>query len=223
MSLRRNIFGLLSLLTSEGDAVVSTIVTSAFRSFKKSTKKLGMDYWTFMQCFYSLGVYGHVCILMLENNTNSVKIKIRAQSERRLQWFIRNFQSALSDDCSFAQVTVGAQVAEQKFPAMNNLNFAVAMLSNAEVDSEDNVVLLEETAPPVDAAFEEIRKKFLKKQGKLLGMSKERSGNIKISTEHYRQLQRCWFDWKLHINVLILLNVILEYNIRKILRNKKRW
>lgn len=194
MSLRRNIFGLLSLLTSEGDAVVSTIVTSAFRSFKKATKKLGMDYWTFMQCFYSLGVYGHVCILMLENNTNSVKIKIRAQSERRLQWFIRNFQSALSDDCSFAQVTVGAQVAEQKFPAMNNLNFAVAMLSNAEVDSEDNVVLLEETAPPVDAAFEEIRREFLKKQGKLLGMSKERSGNIKISTEHYRQLQRCWFD-----------------------------
>ncbi|KAI9553332.1 hypothetical protein GHT06_021230 [Daphnia sinensis] len=195
MSLRRNIFGMLSLLTAEGDAVVSTIVSPAFRSFRKVTQQLSMDYWASMQCFYSLGeVYGHVCILVLENNANSVKIKIRAQSERRLQWFTRHFKSALSDDCSFSQVTVGDQVAEQKFPAMNNLNFAVAMLSNAEIASEDNVGPLEETAPPFDVAFEEIRKEFLKKQGKFLGMSKQRSGNIKISTEHYRQLQRCWFD-----------------------------
>jgi hypothetical protein len=193
-SLRRNILGLISLLTTEKDTIVSTIFSSAIRSFKKAAQQLDMHYLTPMQCFYGHGVYGHVCILILDNMTpNRMHVKIRAMTETKMNWFFRHFKSALSDDCMFTQTTAVTKVDERNFPGMNHLNSAIALLSNAEVVNEDELMVVEETAGPVDSPIEKIRKEFLKKQGKFLGISQERSGNIKIAIEHYRQFQHSWF------------------------------
>lgn len=153
-----------------------------------------MRHLTPMQCFYGHGVYGHVSILILDNmSPNRVHIKIRALSETKMNWFIRHFKSALSDDCVFTQTTAGAKVVERNFPGMNHLNCALALLSNAEVTNEDELMVIEEAAVPVDSPIEKIRKEFLMKQGKFLKISKQRSGSIKIAIEHYRQFQRSWF------------------------------
>jgi hypothetical protein len=110
-----------------------------------------------------------------------------------MNWFIRHFKSALSDDCVFTQTTAGVKVVDRSFLGMNHLNSAIALLSNAEVMNEDEVMPMEETAGPVDSAVEKIRKEFLKKQGKFLGISKERSGSIKLAIQHYKHFQHSWF------------------------------
>jgi len=148
-----------------------------------------------MQCFYSHGVYGHVCILMLDNvSPNRANMKILALSETKVNWFIRQLKSALSDDCVFTLTTANAKVTERNFLGMSHLNSALALLSNAEVGNEDELMVIEEeTAGPVDSPIERIRREFLKKQGKFLGISKERRGSIKIAIEHYRQFQHSRF------------------------------
>ncbi len=154
-----------------------------------------MQYLTPMQCFYSHGVYGPVCILMLDNVCpNRVNMKIRALSETKVNWFIRHLKSALSDDCVFTLTTASAKVAERNFLGMSHLNSALALLSNAEVTNGDELMVIEEEkAGPADSPIEKIRREFLKKQSKFLGISKERHGSIKIAIEHYRQFQHSWF------------------------------
>ena len=186
--------GLLSLLTIEEDAVLTTIFSSAFRSFKKVAQHLNMQYLSHMHCFYSNGVYGHVCILIVDDiSPHRVRMKIRALSERKMHWFIRLFKSALSDDCVFTQKTASAKVFQRSFLDTDHLNSALALLSTAEVTNEDEIMMTEEIAGPVDSAIERIRKEFLKKQGQFLGIRKGSSGSIKIAIENYRHFQHSWF------------------------------
>ncbi len=192
MALRRNILGLVSLVAKEETLCLSTTVSSAFRSFKKAAKQMEMQHLTPMQCFYSLGFCGHIFVLVLENSPNQVQIQIRAQCERKLQWFIHQLKSVLSDDCVFAHVTENANRTEQTF-STSPLHTAISLLSNAEVSEDDEPVMIEETVAPLDSALDTIRKEFLRKQGKILGMARGQPGCLKIPIEHYRKWQDNFF------------------------------
>ena len=186
MILRRNVLGLISLLEKEDMALISTTTSSAIRSFNKAAEQMGMQYLKPMQCFYSLGVCGHVIVWITDNNPNEVRIKIRAQSERKLNWFKNQMKSVLSDYCKFVPITLVDTVAN--IPACH-LNSVLSLLSNAEVIKDDEACMIEETAAPLDSALGNIRKEFLRKQGKVLGMTKGRPGSFKIPIDQYREWQ----------------------------------
>ena len=186
MILRRNVLGLISLLEKEDMALISTATSSAIRSFNKAAEQMGLQYLKPMQCFYSLGVCGHVIVWITDNNPNEVRIKIRAQSERKLSWFKNQMKSVLSDYCKFVPITLDDTVAN--IPA-SHLNSVLSLLSNAEVIKDDEASMIEETAAPLDSALDNIRKEFLRKQGKVLGMTKGRSGSFKIPIDQYREWQ----------------------------------
>lgn len=151
-----------------------------------------MQHLSAMQCFYCLGVYGHVFVLILENNPHRLQLKIRAQSERKIQWFIHHLKLALSEDCTFATTTTINDSSGHTLP-VGHLSSVLSLLSITEIDDDDDEpMVIEETATTLDSVLDNIRKEFVRKQGKIFGMNKARSSNLKLSLEQYQQIQNSW-------------------------------
>lgn len=172
--------------------VLKTSVTSAFGCFEKALQQLNMQHLVPMQCFYCLGVYGHVFLLVIKTSSCLVHLKIRAQSKKKIWWFTQHLKSTLSDDCNIVPAS-SATVPKFVLPG-NDLNFILSQLSIADIDKNDEVAVLEEPAKnTLDSVLDNVRKEFLKKHRKILGTSEEHQRFLKVPKEQYHLIQNSWF------------------------------
>ena len=191
-SLRRNLLGLVSVLTSEDEQMLTTTVSSASHSLTQAAEKLNMKYLTSAQSYYGFGVYGHVVVLIIKATRHSLLLKIRALSDKKIEWFLVHLKSSLPDDVLLHRKATTANQEGCKVPR-SFLNPVINLLSSVEIDDDDEPTVVEEPAALQDMVIEQIRREFTKKQNKILGIDKEPMGNLKIPVAEYRKWQKSWF------------------------------
>ena len=188
-ALRRRLLGMISILDTEVNAVLSTTFTTASDVFIRASKQLELEFLAPMQCYYGLGLYGHVVVIVQEDTLNCLLIQVKAQCEKRMNWFIRSLQSALSDDGVFSLSSKA--IKKVGYSSAQKLTSALALLSNVEtqplsVDDEPLEVL---AGSPIDSPLENFRREFLKKQSKIIDSNKGRRRSLDISYKEYETWQ----------------------------------
>lgn len=196
---RRNVLGLLSVLQSEKRGLFSTTFSLASDSFAVLCKAIEMQYFALMQCYYGEGFYGHVCVLTHAEEETQMKIIVRAESEKKMRWFIQRLKSSLPNGCSFL-LESGDEPKEIVSCPLRHLSSAISLLSGAEeeVNTDESPVVVEEQASSTETPLDKIRQAFLQKHAQTLALSQGKSGNLKMPFDSYQQFQSEYFTslWK---------------------------
>ena len=180
------------MLRTERKGTISAI-SSLTDTLANLSKEIGMQHFAPLQCYYRHGrPHGHVCLLTQETTANCVRVQIRAESGRKMQWFIRRLKSVLPDSCRLDAASKDDDNIETC--PLRHLPSAVKLLSDAEKvkPTEDEPMIIEETS--AETPLDKIRKAFVKKQSKVLALRQERTGGLKIAPEKYQTFQTEFFQ-----------------------------
>lgn len=193
MTLRRNMLGLLTALQTEEIVTVSTL-SYASDTFSNSSKSLELKHFASLQCYYGNGSHGHVCLLVREKKRDQLMIQIRAESTKKMRWFIRRLQDTLADGC---QLELRQSIDQVGICPFRHLSSAVNLLSDAEqviATPEDEPMVIEDAEQSAETPLDKVRNAFKEKQAKALALSHGKPGNLRIPTEKYLGFQRDYYS-----------------------------
>lgn len=145
-----------------------------------------MHYLASLQCYYSRGLAGHICVLTEPEGPHRLRIVIRADSKRKMDWFIRSLQSSLPDD---GNLLLNPQNLDEVVNCpLRHLASSIALLSDVEEEcqADDEPMVIEGAVN--ETPLDKIRNAFLQKQTKILALNRGRpsGNNLKIPAESYR-------------------------------------
>jgi len=186
-SLRRWILGLNSILDSAVNAVLLTTFSSASDNFVRASKQLQLQFLAPMQCYYGSGLYGRVCITVQDESPNRLRVHVKAQSDKKMQWFIRYLQSALGDDSALN--ISSKEVKKVVHSPAQRMASSLVLLSSVETQQSVDDEPLEIETSPIDSPLENFRREFLKKQAKVIDLSEGRGGILNVPFSKYREWQ----------------------------------
>jgi len=189
--LRWNILAMMSALAAEEIVDLSSSLTTTSDSFGRVCQQLNIIKIIPMQCYYGYGFYGHVIITIQKETTNTLQIKIRAESTLHVKWVIRSLKSVMGDMTKLCPVETLSIL--EPFPFQRNINSVLNLLSKTERDDELTVIeenATENVAVP-DSSIDLIRKEFSTRRLKLHTIDQQ--GHFNIPYADYHQWQKMCF------------------------------
>lgn len=182
---------MMSALAAEEIVDLSSSLTTTSDSFGRVCQQLNIIKIIPMQCYYGYGFYGHVIITIQKETTNTLQIKIRAESTLHVKWVIRSLKSVMGDMTKLCPVETLSIL--EPFPFQRNINSVLNLLSKTERDDELTVIeenATENVAVP-DSSIDLIRKEFSTKRLKLHTIDQQ--GHFNIPYADYHQWQKMCF------------------------------
>lgn len=179
--------GLNSILDSQVNVILSTAFSSASDNFVRASKQLQLQFLAPMQCYYGSGLYGRVCITVQDESLNSLSIHIKAQSDKKMKWFMRSLQSVLGDGSALS--TISKEIKKVVNSSFQQMASSIALLSSVDTQQPADDEPLEIEASPIDNPLENFRREYLKKQAKIIDLNQGRGGILNIPFNKYQEWQ----------------------------------